>query len=135
MAVAGAVCDLICPSDRLTDGGRGVRFTVRHHGALVSAFAIRYQGSVYAYFNRCAHKLTELDWEPGEFFDAERHYLVCATHGALYQPDSGLCVAGPCRGATLVRLQVRETATGIHLEGPDEIHFSADCNVSNEVLV
>lgn len=125
MAAAGAV-NLICPCDRLTDGGRGVRFTVRHRGALVSAFAIRYQGRVHAYLNRCAHKLTELDWEPGEFFDAERRYLVCATHGALYEPDSGRCVAGPCRGAMLERLPVRETATGIHLEGPDEIHSCAE---------
>ncbi len=126
MVDAGADGSLICPSERLTDSGRGVRFTVRHKGALLSAFAIRYRGSVHAYLNRCAHKLTELDWEPGEFFDSERRYLVCATHGALYEPDTGLCVAGPCRGATLVRLPVRETAAGIHLEGPDEIHFCAD---------
>lgn len=126
MADASAVAGLICPSGRLTDGGRGVRFTVRHQGALVPAFVIRHQGSVHAYLNRCAHKLTELDWEPGEFFDRERRYLVCATHGALYEPDSGLCVAGPCRGARLVRLPVRETAAGVHLEGPDEIHSCAD---------
>jgi nitrite reductase/ring-hydroxylating ferredoxin subunit len=103
-----------------------VRFTVRRGAAVLAAFAIRYQGRVYAYLNRCAHKHTELDWEAGEFFDAERRYLVCATHGALYEPDSGRCVAGPCRGAMLERLAVRETATGIHLEGPDEIHFCAD---------
>jgi nitrite reductase/ring-hydroxylating ferredoxin subunit len=117
---------MICPPGMLIDGGRGVRFTVRHQGVLLPAFAVRYQGSVHAYLNRCAHKLTELDWEPGEFFNADHRYLVCATHGALYEPDSGLCVAGPCRGAVLVSLQVRETAAGIHLEGPDEIHFSAD---------
>jgi nitrite reductase/ring-hydroxylating ferredoxin subunit len=119
---------MICPPGMLTDGGHGVRFTVRQQGALLPAFAIRYRGRVHAYLNRCAHKLTELDWEPGEFFDAERRYLVCATHGALYEPDSGRCVAGPCRGATLVRLQVQETTAGIYLEARDEIHFSAAKN-------
>lgn len=126
MAAVGAAPNVICPLGVLTDGGRGVRFTVRRQGALLPAFAIRYQGRVHAYLNRCAHKLTELDWEPGEFFDAEHRYLVCATHGALYEPDSGLCVAGPCRGARLAQLQVRETSVGICLEAPDEIHFSAD---------
>lgn len=117
---------MICPPGMLTDGGHGVRFTVRQQGALLPAFAIRYRGRVHAYLNRCAHKLTELDWEPGEFFDAERRYLVCATHGALYDPESGLCVAGPCRGASLVRVPVRETATGIHLQAPDEIDLRDD---------
>jgi nitrite reductase/ring-hydroxylating ferredoxin subunit len=126
VAALGGAPNRICPPDTLTDGGHGVRFTVRHQGAVLPAFAIRYQGRVHAYLNRCAHKLTELDWEPGQFFDAERRYLVCATHGALYEPDSGLCVAGPCRGAALVRLPVGETTAGIYLEGPDEIHFSAD---------
>lgn len=128
MAGVGAAAGLICTCAALIEGGRGVRFTVRRQGALLAAFAVRYQGRVYAYLNRCAHKLTELDWEPGEFFDAERRHLVCATHGALYEPDSGRCVAGPCRGAMLERLQVRETPAGIYLEGPDEIHFCADRN-------
>jgi len=41
----------------------------------------------------------ELDWQPGEFFDIAGVYLVCSTHGAIFEPNSGLCVAGPCRGA------------------------------------
>jgi nitrite reductase/ring-hydroxylating ferredoxin subunit len=28
-------------------------------------------------------------------------------HGALFDPDSGRCVAGPCKGARLVRLVTR----------------------------
>ena len=36
--------------------------------------------------------------KPGEFFDAEGLVLICSTHGALYAPDSGECLGGPCLG-------------------------------------
>lgn len=72
------------------------------------AFAIRYDGRVYAYINNCAHKPSELDWIAGEFFDMEGLYLICATHGATYEPDTGRCIAGPCVGASLISVAVEE---------------------------
>ena len=30
--------------------------------------------------------------------------LICSTHGALYEPDTGLCTAGPCAGDRLTPL-------------------------------
>jgi nitrite reductase/ring-hydroxylating ferredoxin subunit len=100
--------DSICPSQRLQDGGSGVRFHFEHNGRVAPAFAVRHEGRVFAYFNRCAHKLVELDWQEGEFFDAEQRFLVCATHGALYDPATGVCVAGPCRGAALTAVPIHE---------------------------
>ncbi len=99
---------LICRSDALREGGAGVRFEQRWQGELVQAFAIRQRGHVRAYLNRCAHVGVELDWLPGHFFDETGFYLVCATHGALYEPDTGRCADGPCRGAGLVRLEAVE---------------------------
>ena len=98
----------ICRSDELVDGGKGVRFVVARFGVDEPAFAIRHAGRVHAYLNRCAHVPTELDWNPGEFFDHEGRYLVCATHGALYAADSGRCIAGRCNGKGLVALEVSE---------------------------
>ncbi len=98
----------VCVSADLVDGGPGVRFTVATPAGGEAAFAIRYRGQVYAYLNRCAHRLVELDWEPGQFFDAEGRHLICATHGALYQPATGACLDGPCRGAGLVPITVAE---------------------------
>jgi len=99
---------LICPSDAIAEGGMGVRFDVRRGGERLPAFAVRFRGVVRAYVNECRHQSTELDWSPGEFFDAERLYLICATHGALYEPDTGLCIDGPCRGARLSNVAVIE---------------------------
>ena len=105
----------ICDSTVLRDGGTGVRFDLDQSGYCASAFVVRHAGVVHAYLNRCAHKFVELDWEPGEFFDADRQYLVCATHGALYDPDTGCCVAGPCRGARLIPVAVREADGAVWL--------------------
>lgn len=88
----------VCPSEMLADRGTGVRFEVVAGGALVAAFAIRYRGRVFGYLNRCAHVAMELDWTDGRFFDADGEWLLCATHGATYDPASGRCVGGPCAG-------------------------------------
>ena len=96
---------LICASGELADGAVGVRFELGTHSP---AFAVRHCGAVRAYVNRCPHAGSELDWNPGEFFDESGLYLICSTHGALFEPGSGLCVAGPCRGAGLEPLAVRE---------------------------
>ncbi|UCH52662.1 MAG: Rieske 2Fe-2S domain-containing protein [Pseudomonadota bacterium] len=124
MAALNPKQDVICSSDKLVDGGSGVRFTVMRAGQPCPAFAVRFAGRAYAYLNRCAHKLTELDWEAGQFFDAEARYLVCATHGALYQPETGLCVAGPCRGARLTALAVEEVQGRVRLTGANGIHLA-----------
>ena len=75
----------------------------------LEAFLIFYNGNYYAYLNKCKHLEVELDWEPNNFFDEENIYIVCATHGALYQPHNGLCVAGPCKGEKLDQLKILET--------------------------
>jgi nitrite reductase/ring-hydroxylating ferredoxin subunit len=63
---------------------------------------------VRAYVNRCPHAGTELDWNPGRFLDETGLYFQCSTHGALFEPSTGYCVAGPCRGASLEPLGVGE---------------------------
>jgi nitrite reductase/ring-hydroxylating ferredoxin subunit len=72
------------------------------------AFAVRYNGTVYAYVNRCAHVPVEMDYEHGAFFDYSKLYLICATHGAMYLPHTGVCVMGPCKGKRLKAVAVVE---------------------------
>jgi nitrite reductase/ring-hydroxylating ferredoxin subunit len=107
---------VICPSAALADGGDGVRFEVRRGGAPHPAFAIRHGGRVYAYLNRCAHVGVELDWLPGRFFDADGMVLICSTHGALYDPASGACLGGPCRGGALAAIPVDEVDGAVVLQ-------------------
>jgi len=44
---------------------------------------------------------------------------MCATHGAVYKPETGLCAGGPCRGGRLRPIAVREV-DGKVLWQPDE---------------
>lgn len=107
---------VICASADLAEGGRGVRFEVTRGGLAEPAFVVRFDGRARAFINRCAHVPMELDWRPGEFFDADGLYLVCATHGAMYDPETGACAGGPCRGAGLIPIPVREDAGFILLD-------------------
>lgn len=107
---------LICVSADLSEGGTAVRFTVERYGVTEPAFAVRYGGTVHAYLNRCAHVPVEMDWQEGQFFDRSGVYLICAMHGALYDPASGACLAGPCHGKNLTPIPVVERDGGIYLK-------------------
>lgn len=99
---------LVCASDELQERGNAVRFDVLLPHGVGSGFAVRFSGFVHAYLNQCAHVPVEMDWSPGQFFDRSGLYLICSFHGAMYEPETGRCVAGPCRGARLRRLAARE---------------------------
>jgi nitrite reductase/ring-hydroxylating ferredoxin subunit len=107
---------LICASHEVVEAGKGFRFTISRHGRDVPAFVIRYHGNVYSYLNECAHVPAELDWQPGEFFDYSKLYLICSIHGALYAPESGRCLGGRCQGKGLKPLRIRETDGLIYLD-------------------
>lgn len=105
---------LVCASHQLRDGGPGVRCAATFLDGPASVFFIRYEGVVHGYLNRCAHVPMELDWVEGQFFESSGLYLMCATHGAIYAPDSGRCIGGPCRGGRLrpVKVEERDTPQG-----------------------
>jgi nitrite reductase/ring-hydroxylating ferredoxin subunit len=108
---------LICGSEALADSGRGVRFEVEYFGRPAPAFAVRHRGQVHAYLNRCAHVAMELDWQEGVFFDAEGRDLLCSTHGATYEAQSGRCLGGPCNRTPLVKLRVDERNGKVYFTG------------------
>ena len=108
---------VICASPALVDSGRGVRFDVEYFGEPAPAFAVRYQGRVHAYLNRCAHVAMELDWQEGVFFDSEGRDLLCSTHGATYSASSGHCIGGPCNGGPLVKVLVEERDGMVYFTG------------------
>ena len=101
--------EFVCAGDELADGGRGVVFDVLEHGRPARAFVLRFEGRVVGYLNRCAHVPAELDWQPGEFLDAQGREIVCSIHGATYDPRTGRCTGGPGGRGRLVPLQVVES--------------------------
>jgi nitrite reductase/ring-hydroxylating ferredoxin subunit len=103
----------LCASVDLRDGGTAVGFDVLYQGQTCRAFAIRYNGQAHAYLNRCTHVPMELDYQPDRVFDSTGHWLICATHGATYRPDTGRCSGGPCRGG-LVKIAMEEHDGVVH---------------------
>lgn len=103
----------LCNSGDLVEGADAVPFDVVFGGQTCRAFAIRYEGRAHAYLNRCTHVSMELDWQPNRFFDDTGRWLLCSTHGAVYQPDTGDCAGGPCRGG-LVKITLTERDGVVH---------------------
>ncbi|MDB5743220.1 MAG: Rieske (2Fe-2S) domain protein [Polaromonas sp.] len=97
----------LCRGSDLLDSGLAVPFDVNYAGQTCRAFAVRYRGTPHAYLNRCTHVAMELDWQPNRVFDEGGQWLLCASHGAAYRPDTGQCAAGPCRGG-LVKIMLTE---------------------------
>lgn len=99
----------VCSASEINEGGTGHRFRVLFRGEETSAFVIRVEGQLRAYLNRCSHVPVELDWNYGEFLDDSGRMIVCATHGASYDGETGACLGGPCDGEPLVKLEVSES--------------------------
>jgi nitrite reductase/ring-hydroxylating ferredoxin subunit len=99
---------VLCRMDELPDGmAQGFPpASGRFYGVL----AIRQGEHVRVYVNACPHIGTPLDWVPGRFMSADGTQLVCATHGAEFRIQDGVCTRGPCRGDKLesVRVEVRD---------------------------
>lgn len=103
----------LCLSGQLKDSAPAVAFEVAYFGRAEAAFAVRFLGQVHAYLNRCSHVPMEMDYQPNDFFDSTGQWLICATHGALYDPPTGHCRMGPCRGG-LIKIEVTEANGTVH---------------------
>ncbi|HEX7718560.1 MAG TPA: Rieske 2Fe-2S domain-containing protein [Woeseiaceae bacterium] len=69
-----------------------------------AGFVVRQGERVFAYRNYCMHVGHPLNWVPDDFLTRDRRHIICASHGAMYEIDSGLCIAGPCTGKKLTTL-------------------------------
>jgi nitrite reductase/ring-hydroxylating ferredoxin subunit len=80
----------------------------------LEGFVIRVGDSLRAYENKCKHLPIPLDYGDGEFWYDAIDRIVCKTHGATYELETGYCDDGPCEGTSLTRFDVE-------LEGDDAI--------------
>jgi nitrite reductase/ring-hydroxylating ferredoxin subunit len=97
----------LCPAAELIEGGLAIPFDVIYAGQTCRAFGVRFEGLPQAYLNRCSHVAMELDLQPNRIFDDSGQWLLCASHGAVYHPETGECAGGPCRGG-LVKINLSE---------------------------
>ncbi|MDH3265836.1 MAG: Rieske 2Fe-2S domain-containing protein [Gammaproteobacteria bacterium] len=81
-------------------------------------FVVRQGDHVFAYQNYCAHVGHQLNWIPDGFLSKDRKAIVCASHGAQYEIDTGLCFRGPCMGKSLRKVQLEIRDGVIYVRGP-----------------
>jgi len=79
---------------------------------------VRWQGETFAFANVCAHLGHPLNLETDRFFNHDATLLICLSHGALFEPDTGVCVGGPCMGAGLRALDCRVRDGKIFVRAP-----------------
>ena len=95
----------IARQEEIADG-QGRRFEVGKGPSRVDGVLVRFGGRFYAYINRCKHMPMPLDLVKNHFFTANKKHLRCQSHGAMYDPTTGKCHAGPCRGKGLDPLRI-----------------------------
>jgi nitrite reductase/ring-hydroxylating ferredoxin subunit len=106
---------ILCRLDEIGDpGGKGVAARAPD-GRVVELVVVRHGGTLRAFVNSCPHVGTPLETIPDRFLTRDGRHLLCTTHGARFEPDSGLCVAGPCVGASLRRVAIRVEGASVVL--------------------
>ncbi|HEU5320083.1 MAG TPA: Rieske 2Fe-2S domain-containing protein [Methylomirabilota bacterium] len=98
--------------------GRTLTFRLRCGSRALDGFVVNHDGEIRAWLNRCPHVGTPLDLWPNEFYSEDGRTLVCSTHGALYEPVSGRCTAGPCAGDALTALPLRREGGSLVVSCP-----------------
>lgn len=88
---------------RLTDleehGSRA--FTVGGGDWPLRGFVVRCGSEVRGFVNHCPHAGHPLNLRPHRFLTPDRAMILCSSHGALFEKDAGVCLAGPCAGERL----------------------------------
>ncbi len=86
--------------------GQTIKFKFVRKGRNVDGFVARFGGEILAYDNVCRHIPVRLDSESDQIFSQDGNHFICQNHGALYEPASGMCVRGPCKGHSLRKLKI-----------------------------
>ena len=98
---------------------RSVKFKFRRDGISRDGFAALVEGQVIVYENVCRHLPLSIDYGDNQFFTGDGKEIICKTHGAVYEPLSGLCTEGPCKGASLFKISFEVKGEKIWIETED----------------
>lgn len=82
---------------------------------------MRQGDKVFAYQNYCAHVGHPLNWSADKFLTKDKSAIICASHGATYDIETGRCFAGPGSGGSLRRVDVEVRDNVIYVTGPSSM--------------
>jgi nitrite reductase/ring-hydroxylating ferredoxin subunit len=85
-------------------GAKGLVAVIK--GKQRNIFIARQGDKAFAYLNWCPHNQVLIDQIPNKFFNADKTYIQCSKHGALFQVNDGICIEGPCEGESLRSIKI-----------------------------
>lgn len=95
----------LCHTDEISEPG-SKSFEVKQGRKDISLFVVHKDGAFSAYINSCPHTGVNLDWQQDQFLDMDNMFIQCSTHDALFEIDTGVCIAGPCVGDSLQTVEL-----------------------------
>ena len=81
-------------------------FTVNVKSKSTRIFIVRKDAQAFGYINICPHAQAPLEWNPDDFLDEKKEYIICAMHGAKFTIEEGACFEGPCNGVGLTSVNL-----------------------------
>jgi nitrite reductase/ring-hydroxylating ferredoxin subunit len=99
-------------------------FKTKVKGRIFHGLVVRKGGKFFAYQNLCRHLPITLDLDDERFFNFEKTHLQCHMHGAMYEIETGHCIAGPCVGANLIPLEIVEEDSRLIIKLPEKFEAS-----------
>lgn len=97
----------ICSLEEMSDL-QGAAFETKTSMGARQIFVVRKGRQFFGYVNSCPHTGAPLNIVPGGFLSYDKKHILCSTHGALFEIDSGYCVSGPCKNDSLVPVSLEK---------------------------
>ena len=95
----------ICDLDDIEEG-KSLGITLEINGSRQMLLIVRSSDKAFVYLNSCPHIGTPLNLHPNKFLSHDKKHIICSTHGALFQIETGHCIFGPCKGDYLESIPV-----------------------------
>jgi len=106
---------LLTPLCRDEDMAEGKAMGFAVPGQRRKVIVLRYRGKLHGWLDSCPHYEggTPMAWKKNEYLNGEGTHLACHSHGALFDRETGECVAGACLGKRLTRVELTLGADGM----------------------
>jgi nitrite reductase/ring-hydroxylating ferredoxin subunit len=101
----------LCRLDELREGE--ARAFGPFDDSRLKAFVVRKESRLYAYWDACPHYGdTPMAWRSNAYLNAAGDRIVCASHGAEFDIETGRCTLGAALGHSLTPAPIEATPEG-----------------------
>ena len=99
----------LCALADLPDPGAR-NFVLQIGARYFHGFVVRRGEAVTGFVDICPHMGLPLAQKLDDYLSPDGALIACDWHGALFRPQDGMCVGGPCQGQALTPWPVRVAA-------------------------